>query len=425
MKKLLGVTCVALALLGSNGPGTKAQTGLELTIDGNVFKVNGNQTLLVTVSYFDAIHADLGDIDDDFAWLAGNGVNGVRIFANWFRFDGPGDGGDLYLAQDTLFNKDGDLRSGTLSKLLDILDLAKDHGLVVDLTFTAGTVADCPGDNCLAGTVGGALTYNEYKAGLEDISTELVNAGSAYKHVMFDLVNEVDNAANGPNDVTMDETLVDDLAEAVHAVDPDRIVFASLGYNCNGDPGGTSSGPARSAAIYANYAETDVAVLHECRRTGWGNDSGARVDYMQANTSLPIYLQESPRWRESSDPNQDTTCWFTREQAEKSLYEAKLAGVAAWNFHTRASFSLNGTANGPRIVDNFDGSGEEADFIDNGIAHALTCSGDCPGSQPTSPTSCSLPSPEALSAAPSGLGPHFAWVDQLLKKVIAHPRTRN
>lgn len=34
-------------------------------------------------------------------------------------------------------------------------------------------------------------------------------------------VNEVDNPANGPNDVTMDENLVDDLAEAVHAVDPE------------------------------------------------------------------------------------------------------------------------------------------------------------------------------------------------------------
>jgi hypothetical protein len=152
-----------------------------------------------------------------------------------------------YLAQDTLFDKDGHLRSATLNKLLDILDAAKDHGLIVDLTFTAETVVDCPADNCTSGT--SALSFAEYKSALQAITTQLANGGSAYKHVMFDLQNEVDKTSNGPYDRDMDADDIDELAEAVHAIDPGRIVFASL----------QSTVSPSTAATFANNAETDVA----------------------------------------------------------------------------------------------------------------------------------------------------------------------
>lgn len=349
-------------------------TDLELTIDGDTFEINGTPTFLVIASYFDAIHGDLAEIDDDFADLAADGFNGVRILPNWFRMTGNPDSATRYMAQDTLFDKDGNLRSGTLNHLLDVLDAAKDHGLIVDLTFTVETVVDCPLDNCTSGT--SALTFAEYKSAIQAITTTLANGGSAYKHVMFDVQNEYDNPGNQPNDRTMDEDDIDELVEAVHAIDANRIAFASLGFGI---------GPS-DAATMANNAEVDVAPLHEFRECDWGNDSDSRVDTMEGITAVPIYFQESPRYRTGTT---DTSAWFSSAQLAKSLYEAKQAGAAAWNFHTRSSMNLNGTWNASEsIYGNLHSS--ESSFVGTALAATLSCTNNCPTSDLAT---CSPPSP--------------------------------
>jgi hypothetical protein len=255
--------------------------------------------------------------------------------------------------------------------------------LIVDLTFTIETVIDCPLDNCTSGTT--ALTFSEYKAALEDITANLASGGSAYKHVMFDLQNEYNNPVNKPNDMaSWDHDDMDTLAEAIHAIDSSRIVFASWGYGV--DP--------TDAANDADAAELDVAVLHEDRDVNWGNSSDNSGDAMDAATPLPVYFQESPRYRLHADPGRDTHCWFSSDQAEKSLYEAKVNGdVAAWNFHTRAGFNLNGTGGGESIYQNF--VAQETAFVTTELAEILTCNGaSCPTAAINYNETCPVGSPE-------------------------------
>ena len=356
---------VALVLVGQ--PRASSVVDLELTISGDDFQIDGVTKFLPIASYFDAIHADLAKVDDDFGFLKADKFEGVRILPNWYRIPGPPDSTDYYLAQDTLFDKDGNLRTATLNKLLDILDLAKDHGLVVDLSFTVETVVDCPADNCKAeDDYTSALTYAEYKNALEDITTVLESGGSAYKHVMFDLQNEYD--LNDPSDLSWDAGDMDDLAEAVHAIDSSRIVFASLG---------SSGWTATQAANEADLAELDVALMHEPRVEDWGNLSDLRASNMGAATDLPLYFQESPRYRTGEH---STSAWWSSAQAEKSLYEARRMGAAAWNFHTRGGFSLNDAHSGinDSIYDNL--TLEDSTFMTARLKEILECvqDNDCP-----------------------------------------------
>lgn len=410
-RRLPILVCFALACVLVSRPRASSVTDLELTISGDDFRINGVATFLPIISYFDAIHGDLNEIDDDFADLAGDGFKGVRIFPNWYRYDGPPDNSNThqYRAQDTLFDKDGNLRNGTLNKLRDILDLAKDHGLIVDLSFTVETVVDCPLDNCTSGT--SALTFAEYQAALEDITANLASAGSAYKHVMFDIQNEYDG--NNPSDLNWDEGDMDTLAEAIHAEDSSRIVMASLGFQT--DP--------TDAANLADIAELDVAVLHENRVRNWGNTSDDYGDAMDDVTPLPVYFQESPRYRQSSGSS-DTTCWWSSDQAEKSLYEAKVHGdVAAWNFHTRAGFNLNGSYFGESIYQNF--VAEEDDFVTTELAEILTCSGaGCPTAAINYDATCppGIPAPKSEADADWLTTLPFGWAREFVVGVAASLR---
>lgn len=178
-------------------PHVSARTTWEIGILDDEFTVNESPEFLVFVSYFDALDVDLGDIEEDFDYLRGKGVDGVRIFVNWWHFtqsrwDYPST--PAYYANDTLIDENGDLRSGTLSKLLDILAIAKDEELMVDLTFSAETVGDCSAQDCPPGTNGPSLTHTLYKAGIVDMATVISGGGSAYKHVFFDLQNEFDRS---------------------------------------------------------------------------------------------------------------------------------------------------------------------------------------------------------------------------------------
>lgn len=323
MKRLAVFFAIFLgANMGLGAPVVHADD-LVLTIDGRAFKVNGTAKFLVFVSYFDAFDVSNANLASDFAALKSRGVDGVRIFPNWWGLNSPAPS-TKYYAQDTLIDTDGYLRSGPLDKFLDILDIAKSEGLLVDVTFSAESVGYCPGDDCVAFSPAiGSLTKAELIAALEDLTDVLADAGSAYKHVLFDLQNEVDIV--GPSDGILDDTDVDEVAEAVHAIDPYRIVTVSLS-------GGTS---AEGAAEFANWAEVDVAAWHEERVSSWWDSTDDRVADMRATTGKPVYLQEPAPYGDAA---------WTLSGVSANVQAAKSSGASAWCFHTRSSFYLNGTS---------------------------------------------------------------------------------
>jgi len=338
MKRLVAFL-IALGIVVS-GPATSVvrADALELTIDGRAFKVNGTAKFLVFVSFFDAFDESNTNLASDFSALKSAGVDGIRIFPNWWTLNQPYPT-TFYYAQDTLIDTSGNLRSGTLSKLLDILDIAKNAGLVVDVSFSAESVGYCPGNNCEAFNPNiGGLTKSELQGALEDLTYTLASYGSAYKHVLFDIQNEANEV--GPSDGLLSATAVDEITEAIHAIDADRIVTVS--WSGSDSPG--------DAADFAVDAEVDVATWHETRQYQWWNSTESWVGTMRSHTSKPVYLQEP-------EPSGDSD--WTLAGIEANVQAAKEAGAAAWCFHTRASFYLNGTSLMSSLNSN------EQDFLDD------------------------------------------------------------
>ena len=280
------------------------------------------------ISYFDALHESANNLASDFAYLENKGVDGIRILPNWWRYSGeyPGPDGFFY-AQDTLIAPDGSLRSAPLTKLLKVLDLAKQWGLIVDLSFSAESVGYCPADNCHGG--GGhadisSLNLAPLRNGLVALATVLSRAGSAYKHVFFDLQNESDKRSNGPRDrrPLADYPLdVRSIVQAVHAVAPHIIVTASM----SGDSSTTA------AKRFADNAWLGAIAWHERRDSAWWNNTSRWVTELRAQ-GLPVYLQEPA-------PS-DHSAW-TPSGIKASLLSAYNSGAAAWCFHTRRSFHLS------------------------------------------------------------------------------------
>lgn len=111
-------------------------------------------------------------------------------------------------------------------------------------------------------------------------------------------------------------------AQAIHPIDPYRPVTASI------------SGSASDAAYYADAAELDVAAWHEPRVSSWWDSTASGVATMRAIMSLPVYLQEPA-------PHGDSA--WDASGVLANVEAAKSSGAAAWCFHTRASFYLNGS----------------------------------------------------------------------------------
>lgn len=82
LKSRLALLATVLAALLSLTSRPRAYTDLELTLGtGNYqFKVNDVAGFKVFVSYFDALDQSGSNVNTDLAYLAGKGVNGIRIF---------------------------------------------------------------------------------------------------------------------------------------------------------------------------------------------------------------------------------------------------------------------------------------------------------------------------------------------------------
>ena len=303
------------------------------------FTVNEERKFLVFVSYFDALDVGYPEFSADLQYLKDRGVHGVRIFPNWWHAPHLYSAGPLKYAQDTLFDPSGNLRPVYRDHLYEYLNRAKQAGMVVDLSFSPETVSsnfDTGGpDN---------LTWEEYKNGLRQITVALRDRGD--RHVMFDIANEAN--INGPcNPVTPpanatcrgmvpNVTNYSDLATFVaelKQLDPARIITLST------DQEYDNSNPAQPRLL-SEQLGLHVTTWHDNRDATWYQNYGTHMANLHG--SLPVYFQEPTPWGTAPSAQDGPTNSDTWQNFITAVTGAKQAGAAAWCYHTRASFRMNG-----------------------------------------------------------------------------------
>jgi hypothetical protein len=335
----------------------------------NYFSVNGTPRFLVFVSYFDGFDVPQSNYIDDLNGLRARGVDGIRILANWWTAPNDYTAGPLQYAQSTLFLPSGTLRSTTRDAMGWYLDRARDANMVVDLTLTAETVS--------SNQFGGGpddLTFDEYRNAILDLVNFLRARGD--RHVILDLQNE--GNLNGPcagvfppTDKTCRDAgatpflgygrnAIAGLVNEIHARDPSRIVMVS------------TSGSATTARDTARDLNLDVNTWHDPRLDNWFQRYPEHLPNLRGTRA--VYLQEPRPLREQPG--------LRPEHFQQAVNEAKAQGAAAWCFHTKASFHMNGS--------NLQGKleGVERDFLNGfrGGVDATAWGIRTDGGDPTPPT---------------------------------------
>jgi hypothetical protein len=320
---LLALTGVLSLVAGDAPPAAAAQTP-RLGIAGAKFTIDGQPRFLILVSYFDAL--DTPDVDRDFEYLASR-VDGVRIFATWWNF-GPGHC-PLRFSPRTVIGVDEDgkaiARPEALAHLQSVLDSARKHGLIVDLSFAADTIeglstlkAGPDGGVCKPSGAPARVRWAEYANGIAAVTAAL--RSPRFDHVFFDLQNEWGHPVNGATEADLQQVV-----KAARGADPDRIL--------------TISSFEPDAAKHVGYVERlglSAVNFHDFPRgRGWGSRTATQVSQFREallarGLTMPVYAGEP-------DPS---GYGEGLKEFETSIKGAKRAGAAAWTFHTRAGHEL-------------------------------------------------------------------------------------
>jgi hypothetical protein len=305
---------LAAGLVAAQAPGApqpRAQPPV-LGVDQSRFTVDGTARFLIVVSYFDALRASDGTLEADFAWLRRHGIDGVRIFPNWWRCAAVRQCGG-HAGDDTLMAApDGSLRPAVLERLRGVLAAAGRHGLIVDLSFARETVRDAAGRE---------LTAAAYADGV----VAAVQALGPAPHVMIDLQNEVYQNRLFGERAAADAPQVAALAARVDG--GSRIVFVS-----------TNAGEAeRYTYCRTDGCPLDVLAVHDARVPNWHDRTPAVVRGLVAlgarHQPRPVYLQEPQAWQDERAPDRV-------ERFLDAAARTRREGGAAWTFHTRSAFIL-------------------------------------------------------------------------------------
>lgn len=276
--------CAAATLIVCSAVPASAQ---RLSIQGDKFAVDGVPRFLTFMSVFGAMAAP--NITADLKLIRSLGFDGVRIWPNLDT--GP-----------QLIASDGSLRPAELARLRFILDQAKLEHLIVDVTFTY-----------------------EHTRGLDaarerNAVITAANELRSYDNILFDIQNE----RNVQDRRFMSEANVASIIDGVRAVDPGRILVAS----------NSPVDPPEYAADFTARLGLDATAYHEPRVSSWYQlpVMQAVVRNMKSN-GRPAYLQESMPTRDDLYyyPSHDRAEYFLQ-----AIAHAKLAGAAAWCFHTDA-----------------------------------------------------------------------------------------
>jgi hypothetical protein len=283
-----------------------------LGIDGARFTIDGAPRFLLVVSYFDALRASDATLEADFAWLRRHGIDGVRIFPNWWRCAAVRQCGG-HAGDDTLMAaSDGALRPAAMARLKAVLAAAGRHRLIVDLSFARETVRDAQERELPASAYADALAA-------------AVRALGAVPHVMIDLQNEVYQNRLFAEGAADDAPRVAGLARRVDG--GARIVFVSTNV------------PEAERYTYCGVdgCPLDVLAVHDAREPNWHDRTPAVVRDLVAlgarHGPRPVYLQEPQAWQDERAPDRV-------ERFLDAAARARRAGAAAWTFHTRSAFIL-------------------------------------------------------------------------------------
>ncbi len=280
-----------------------------LGVSGDVFTVDGQPRFLLFVSYFDALDATDAVLDEDFQTFTSHGIDGIRIFANWW--DCTSMDACKTPSPRTLMDVSGTLRPPQLERLRRVLARAASAHLLVDLTFTRETVRD--GDR--------QLDAASYERGLLSITRELTGKAP---QVLFDLQNEVEIHGFGPSSETAGNLVR--LRADLKQRDPSRILVAS-------------TGSIELIKQITARGGLDAIAFHDPRVGDWWKRTGKVVGELKAIDKRPIYLQEPTAYQlAGARPGRDDT---DVEHFRAALRDAKTAGAAAWTFHTRKGFRLD------------------------------------------------------------------------------------
>ena len=281
-RMLMVVVWLVLFVLTFSANNAQAQ---KLSIQGDRFAVDGAPRFLTFISYFGAMGAPT--VSNDLQLIRRLGFDGIRIWPNLDT--GP-----------QLMNGDGTLRPDELKRLLFILDQARLARLVVDVTFTYEHIA--------------RMTPASARVGILAATSAL----RAYDNVLFDIENE----RNVQDRRFMSADDVRSIFAGIKAIHPARIATAS---NAPVDS-------PEEAARFTAALGLDVTAYHDPRQPTW-YELGVIQSVVRAlkSNGRPAYLQEPMRARDSRSRYQSS------ERAEyflQAVAHARLAGAAAWCFHT-------------------------------------------------------------------------------------------
>jgi hypothetical protein len=265
------------------------------------FTYDGVETFVLAASYYGGCGAAEATISSDLGRLAELGFNNVRVWVTWSV---PTDAASVV-------HNDGSLDAAALARLRFLLDTARGLGMTVDVTFGFG----------LEGLTDGG--FDNYRNAMVDVAREVL----PYRNAWLDLGNERDVGDSRYLSVEQ----VRDLAVAVRAVDPDRLVTASGG-------GSDGAGAAASWDELYEVADLDFATPHFSRDEGWAAATESRVDTMRElllaeGWDRPIHLQEEARRGYGGAE-------WPKEDFLAAVAGARRAGAAGWCFHTDAGFDL-------------------------------------------------------------------------------------
>jgi len=258
----------------------------RLSIQGDRFAIDGTPRFITFISYFAAMNAV--NPTADLKYLKSKGFDGVRIWPN------------LNTGPIQLMRRDGSLSPEGLSTLKFILDRARDERLVVDVSFTAEHI---PG-----------LDAGRFRDAILTTTAELRD----YDNLLFDIQNETN--VYGPFGKPLGAGDVSSIRAGIKSVHASRIVTASI----------SSNDTAAFTADYASRTGLDVAAYHDPRTSHFYVPQHVQsiVGDLKRN-GKPAYLQEPMPTRYVYFPAS-----YSSDNYREQMINAKLAGAAAWCFHT-------------------------------------------------------------------------------------------
>jgi hypothetical protein len=305
-------------------------------VEGDHFTVNDNPQFLIFISYFDALRASDSDLDADFAQFHSWGLDGIRILPNWTEANCSTTPCTFTFRGDTLITTSESYSTTALNKLKNVLAKAAAHNLLVDVSFTRDTIcANLSSTNCSAAdAVSPSSYYNQVTA----VLANLHSTSSSYTHVLVDFQNERDLNMSTANPVqrlaetSAQHDAAQDLANWAHTNWPTLPIMAST----------TETSAEGGTVNFVQNAGLTVTAYHDPRKL---NDPGFPDWYTQVGSVVsnlrpagrPVYLQEPMPY---STTNGDSTSTHFRD----AIKSAVNSGAAAWTFHTRSAFNLNGTS---------------------------------------------------------------------------------